>query len=85
MKMWTSERSNNVHTQRNPLEQRATLHHAPRTTLASLLESSRRDLHNALLCTVLMESHLPKVSLTSADIFADLQQKFAKIINLQNY
>ena len=36
MKIWTSERSNNVHTQRNPLEQRATLHHAPRTTLASL-------------------------------------------------
>ena len=36
MKIWTSERSNNVHTQRNPLEQCAILHHAPRTTLASL-------------------------------------------------
>ena len=36
MKIWTSERSNNVHTQRNPLEQCAILHHAPRITLASL-------------------------------------------------
>ena len=62
MKIWTNERSNNVHTQRTPLEHRATLHRTTRITLASLLfgryafESSRRDLHNALLCTAL-KSH----------------------------
>ena len=110
MKIWTNNRSNNVHTQRTPLRHRATLHRTTRTILASLLfgryacllcflrplisrrgllatswrrsfglllsrcgaagsgcmthgtigafilcdrlESSRRDLHNALLCTV---------------------------------
>ena len=37
MKIWTNDRSNNVHTQRTPLQHRATLHRTTRTTLASLL------------------------------------------------
>ena len=37
MKIWTNDRSNNVHTQKAPLQYRATLHRTTRTTLASLL------------------------------------------------
>ena len=37
MKIWTNDRSNNVHTQRTPLQHRATLHRTTRTTLTSLL------------------------------------------------
>ena len=37
MKIWTNDRSNNVHTQRTPLQHRATLHRTTRITLASLL------------------------------------------------
>ena len=37
MKIWTNDRSNNVHTQRTPLRHRATLHRTTRITLASLL------------------------------------------------
>ena len=37
MKIWTTDRSNNVHTQRTPLQYRATLHRTTRITLASLL------------------------------------------------
>ena len=37
MKIWTKDRSNNVHTQRTPLRHRATLHRTTRITLASLL------------------------------------------------
>ena len=37
MKIWTNNRSNNVHTQRTPLQYRATLHRTTRITLASLL------------------------------------------------
>jgi hypothetical protein len=37
MKIWTSERSNHVHTQRTSLEYRATLHRATKIALASLL------------------------------------------------
>ena len=36
MKIWTNDRSNNVHTQKAPLQHRATIHCATRTTLASL-------------------------------------------------
>ena len=37
MKIWTNDRSNNVHTQKAPLQYRATLHRTTRTILASLL------------------------------------------------
>ena len=37
MKIWTTDRSNNVYTQRTPLQYRATLHRTTRITLASLL------------------------------------------------
>ena len=37
MKIWTTDRSNNVHTQRTSLQYRATLHRTTRITLASLL------------------------------------------------
>jgi hypothetical protein len=37
MKIWTNNRSNNVHTQKAPLQYRATLHRTTRTILASLV------------------------------------------------
>ena len=38
MKMWTSGPSNNVHTQRTPLQYRVTLHRATRTTRVKALD-----------------------------------------------
>ena len=47
MKIWTNNRSNNVHTQRTPRQYRATLHRTTRITLASLLFGR----YACLLCT----------------------------------